>query len=127
LLTASYVVDKIDKTQRVRQSLPPFTTSLLQQAAATSFGFSVKQTMSLAQRLYEEGLITYHRTDSFNLSSSAIEKAREYILTNFGQSYLPEKARVFAKSPKMLKRLTKLFVSVIFPLTKTISPTALEH
>jgi len=100
LLTASYVVDKIEKTQRNRQSLPPFTTSLIQQAAATSFGFSAKQTMSLAQRLYEEGLITYHRTDSFNLASSAIEKAREYIASNFGQNYLPDKARVFAKKSK---------------------------
>ncbi len=100
LLTANYLVDKVEKTQRNRQSLPPFTTSLIQQAAATSFGFSAKQTMSLAQRLYEEGLITYHRTDSFNLASSAIEKAREYIANNFGQNYLPEKARVFAKKSK---------------------------
>lgn len=100
LLTADYIVDKVEKTERNRQSLPPFTTSLIQQAAATSFGFSAKQTMSLAQRLYEEGLITYHRTDSFNLASSAIEKAREYIATNFGKNYLPDKARIFAKKSK---------------------------
>lgn len=100
LLTANYIVDKIEKTQRNRQSLPPFTTSLIQQAAATSFGFSVKQTMSLAQRLYEEGLITYHRTDSFNLAADAIKKAREYIEKNFGKDYLPEKARIFAKKSK---------------------------
>lgn len=100
LLAADYIVDKVEKTERNRQSLPPFTTSLIQQAAATSFGFSAKQTMSLAQRLYEEGLITYHRTDSFNLASSAIEKAREYIATNFGKNYLPDKARVFAKKSK---------------------------
>ncbi len=100
LLTASYVVDQVEKTQRNRQSLPPFTTSLLQQSAATNFGFSAKQTMSLAQRLYEEGLITYHRTDSFNLASSAIEKARQYIGNHFGPNYLPEKARVFAKKSK---------------------------
>lgn len=100
LLTASYVVDKIEKTQRNRQSLPPFTTSLIQQAAATSFGFSAKQTMSLAQRLYEEGLITYHRTDSFNLAADAIQKAREYIASNFGKNYLPDQARIFAKKSK---------------------------
>jgi DNA topoisomerase-1 len=75
LLNATYLVDKVEKMERNRQSLPPFTTSLLQQAAATSFGFSVKQTMSLAQRLYEEGLITYHRTDSFNLASGAVGKS----------------------------------------------------
>jgi len=100
LLTADYLVDKVEKTERNRQSLPPFTTSLIQQAAATSFGFSAKQTMSLAQRLYEEGLITYHRTDSFNLSAGAIEKAREYIVDHFGKDYLPPKARVFAKTSK---------------------------
>lgn len=100
LLQANYIVSGVEKTQRNRQSLPPFTTSLLQQAAATSFGFSAKQTMSLAQRLYEEGLITYHRTDSFNLSSSALDKAREYILQNFGKEYLPDKARIFAKKSK---------------------------
>lgn len=100
LLGANYVVSGVEKTQRNRQSLPPFTTSLLQQAAATSFGFSAKQTMSLAQRLYEEGLITYHRTDSFNLSISALDKAREYIFQNFGKEYLPDKARIFAKKSK---------------------------
>lgn len=100
LLTAHYVVDKVEKTERNRQSLPPFTTSLIQQSAATSFGFSAKQTMSLAQRLYEEGLITYHRTDSFNLAKDAVEKAREYIADHFGKNYLPEKARFFAKKSK---------------------------
>jgi len=100
LLTARYVVDKVEKTERNRQSLPPFTTSLIQQSAATSFGFSAKQTMSLAQRLYEEGLITYHRTDSFNLAKSAVDKAREYIADHFGKNYLPEKARFFAKKSK---------------------------
>ena len=100
LLNATYLVDKVEKMERNRQSLPPFTTSLLQQAAATSFGFSVKQTMSLAQRLYEEGLITYHRTDSFNLASGAVEKARAYITEHFGKNYLPAKARFFAKKSK---------------------------
>lgn len=100
LLNANYLVDKVEKTERNRQSLPPFTTSLIQQAAATSFGYSAKQTMSLAQRLYEEGLITYHRTDSFNLSSAAVDKAREYIAKHFGNDYLPAKARVFDKKSK---------------------------
>lgn len=100
LLKAIYSVTGVEKTQRNRQSLPPFTTSLLQQAAATSFGYSAKQTMSLAQRLYEEGLITYHRTDSFNLATSAVEKAREYIVSNFGKDYLPAKARTFNKTSK---------------------------
>jgi DNA topoisomerase-1 len=100
LLNSTYSVSGVEKTQRNRQSLAPFTTSLLQQAAATSFGYSAKQTMSLAQRLYEEGLITYHRTDSFNLATSALDKARDYIVNNFGKDYLPEKARIFSKTSK---------------------------
>ncbi len=100
LLTAIYSVAKVEKTKRERQSLPPFTTSLLQQAAATSFGYSAKQTMSLAQRLYEEGLITYHRTDSFNLAAGAVASAREHIAKQFGAEYLPAKPRIFAKKSK---------------------------
>ncbi len=129
LLQAVYTVAGVEKTQRNRQSLPPFTTSLLQQAAATSFGFSAKQTMSLAQRLYEEGLITYHRTDSFNLSSSALEKAREYIAHNFGQEYLPDKARIFAKKSKNAQeaheaiRVTDLAINYQSVLSKGASLT----
>jgi len=100
LKDADYIVQSIDKKERRRQSLPPFTTSLLQQSAATTLGFSSKQTMSLAQNLYEEGLITYHRTDSFNLASSAVEMAREYIGKKYGQEFLSKEARVFTKKSK---------------------------
>lgn len=100
LLIASYVVQSIEKVERRRQSLPPFTTSLLQQAAATNCGFSVKQTMTLAQQLYEEGLITYHRTDSYNLASSAVAKAREFIEKEYGKQYLPNQPRYFAQKSK---------------------------
>ncbi|NMA29680.1 MAG: type I DNA topoisomerase [Candidatus Pacebacteria bacterium] len=97
---AKYQVKDLKKIERRRQSLPPFTTSLLQQTAANRFGFSAKQTMSLAQRLYEEGLITYHRTDAFYLATSAVEAARQYITKEFGPDYLPEKARYFSKKNK---------------------------
>lgn len=100
LETAKYTVASVEKVQRARQSLAPFTTSLLQQAAATHFGYSAKQTMSLAQRLYEEGLITYHRTDSFNLSLPAVQKARDYISKHYGAAYVPANARTFAKKSK---------------------------
>lgn len=100
LPSADYKVIEVDKKERKRVSLPPFTTSTLQQKAATLFGYSGKQTMQLAQQLYEEGLITYHRTDSFNLSVSAIAMAREYIQKNMGDAYLPKTARVYAKSSK---------------------------
>ncbi|GHA92201.1 type I DNA topoisomerase [Modicisalibacter luteus] len=68
----------------------PFITSTLQQAASGRLGFSVKKTMTLAQRLYEAGYITYMRTDSTNLSQDAVNGARDYIESEFGKRYLPE-------------------------------------
>jgi DNA topoisomerase I len=100
LRAASYQVKSVEAKQRRRSSLPPFTTSTLQQAAANRLGFTSKQTMRLAQQLYEEGLITYHRTDSFALSQSALDMAREYIGKEYGAQYLPEKPRVFSNSSK---------------------------
>jgi DNA topoisomerase I len=100
LKKADYKVADVIKKERTRASLPPFTTSLLQQNAATKFGFSSKQTMRLAQQLYEEGLITYHRTDSFNLSASSIKMARDYVAETFGEEYLPESSRIFKSKSK---------------------------
>lgn len=100
LKTANYTVTQIEKKERQRQSLPPFTTSTLQQGAANRYGFSSKQTMALAQQLYEEGLITYHRTDSVNLASSALDMARAYISEKYGQDYLPASPRLFAQKSK---------------------------
>ncbi len=73
------------------QSRPPapFTTSTLQQAASTRLGFGVKKTMTLAQRLYEAGYITYMRTDSTNLSADAVSACRQLIQTQYGGDYLP--------------------------------------
>lgn len=95
-----YQVNDVERKQRRRSSLPPFTTSTLQQTAATRLGFTSKQTMTLAQQLYEEGLITYHRTDSFALSKDAVGAARSYIAGRFGDKFVPEKPRVFSKSSK---------------------------
>lgn len=100
LPTANYQVAMVERKKRKRSSLPPFTTSTLQQRAATTLGYSSKQTMRLAQQLYEEGLITYHRTDSVNLSQAAVGMAREHILKTYGQRYLPEKPRYFASKSK---------------------------
>lgn len=100
LRIAEYKVVDVVKKERTRQSLPAFTTSTLQQSASTRYGFSAKQTMALAQQLYEEGLITYHRTDSVNLATSAIEMARGYVSQKFGAEYLPEKPRYFASKSK---------------------------
>lgn len=73
----------------------PFITSTMQQAASTRLGFSVKKTMTLAQRLYEAGHITYMRTDSTNLSKDAIEQVRSHIVENYGDKYLPEQPNAY--------------------------------
>lgn len=97
---ARYVVSNVEQKSRERSSLPPFTTSTLQQAAANRLGFTSKQTMAVAQQLYEEGLITYHRTDSVNLSTQSVMMAREFIGQRFGEKYVPEKPRFFAQKSK---------------------------
>lgn len=88
------VVSRDDKPSKSMPSAP-FITSTLQQAASTRLGFGVKRTMGLAQRLYEAGHITYMRTDSTNLSKEAVENCREYISKNYGDNYLPDKAKVY--------------------------------
>lgn len=97
---AHYQVSSIERKRRERVSLPPFTTSTLQQAAANRLGFTSKQTMSLAQQLYEEGLITYHRTDAVALSQSAIEMARAHIAHHYGSEYVPVQPRRFSTKSK---------------------------
>jgi len=90
LRTASLAITaRDDKPTRSRPNAP-FITSTLQQAASGRLGFSVKKTMTLAQRLYEAGYITYMRTDSTNLSKDAVDNVREFISDEFGARYLPE-------------------------------------
>ncbi len=105
--TAKYAVASIQRKEQKRNPAPPFITSTLQQAASTRLGFSPKRTMMLAQQLYEGvevgpegrvGLITYMRTDSTRISNEAIDAARDYIKTEFGQEFLPKEARHFKKS-----------------------------
>ena len=81
----------VSRESKPTQSKPsaPFITSTLQQAASTRLGFGVKKTMTMAQRLYEAGHITYMRTDSTNLSSEAVNTCREYISKKFGPKYIP--------------------------------------
>ncbi|WP_110687507.1 type I DNA topoisomerase [Salinicola aestuarinus] len=86
----SYTVSDRDTKPTSSKPSAPFITSTLQQAASGRLGFSVKKTMTLAQRLYEAGYITYMRTDSTNLSQDAVAHAREYIEGEFGERYLPE-------------------------------------
>ncbi len=84
---ADYIVENVEKKETKRYPAPPFTTSTLQQAAWQKFHFSAKMTMSLAQRLYEEGLITYHRTDSLNLSDMSLASAKNFITESLGNNY----------------------------------------
>lgn len=100
LLGDSYKVDSIKKTERQRKPYAPFKTSTLQQSAANVFGFPAKRTMSAAQKLFEEGYITYHRTDSLNLAPQFVKSARSYIGKKFGEKYLPEKAIVYKTTVK---------------------------
>ena len=89
------VIKKVEAKKGKLQAPPPFTTSTLQQAANQRLGFSVKKTMTVAQKLYESGLITYMRTDSVNLSNEAINAAREVIASSFGNDYVPAKPNYY--------------------------------
>ena len=84
---ASFSIDEITKKPVKKSPAPPFTTSTLQQEAARKLGYSVSQTMMIAQRLYESGLITYMRTDSVNLSDLALGTTKEAILETYGEKY----------------------------------------
>lgn len=94
-----FIVD-VQQKETKRSSYPPFTTSTMQQAAFRRFGYTGKRTMSLAQRLYEEGYITYHRTDSFNLSDVFLKASRSYIEKEFGKEYLSKDVKVFKTKQK---------------------------
>lgn len=84
---AQYKIESIRKKEIKRSPLPPFTTSTLQQEAWRRFRWPAKMTMRTAQKLYETGNITYHRTDSLNLSSIALDAAQKFITKNYGNNY----------------------------------------
>jgi DNA topoisomerase I len=88
LKNAKYQVETIERKEKKRNPLPPFTTSTLQQTAGYILHYSSKKTMVMAQKLYEKGLITYHRTDSLNLSKESLNLAKSFISKEFGKNYL---------------------------------------
>ncbi|KKU91027.1 MAG: topoisomerase protein [Microgenomates group bacterium GW2011_GWA1_48_10] len=98
---AEYRVSDVQKKEVKRSPYPPFTTSTLQQAASNLMGWSAKRTMQVAQSLYEQGLITYHRTDSMNLSSEAVAAVRQFIGGQYGSNYLPEGPRFYKTKSKV--------------------------
>lgn len=87
LIKAKYQISSIEKKEVKRSPSAPFTTSSLQQEASKKLRYPAKMTMSIAQALYEKGLITYHRTDSLNLSSQALASAQTFITNKFGDKY----------------------------------------
>ena len=104
---AAYTVTKVDRKERRRNPVAPFTTSKLQQEAGRKLGFTAKRTMGIAQSLYEGvdvgkegtvGLITYMRTDSTRVGAEAQEEAKEFITNKYGKEYVPEKPPVYAVS-----------------------------
>ncbi|HEV7292364.1 MAG TPA: type I DNA topoisomerase [Devosia sp.] len=93
-------VTNVEKKPTKRNPYAPFTTSSLQQDASSRVGFSPSRTMQIAQRLYEDGLITYMRTDGVQMAPEAIGMARSVIGKYFGEEYLPEKARIYQTKAK---------------------------
>lgn len=97
---STYKVIDVTKKEVKRNPSPPFTTSTLQQEAARKLGFSAKQTMAVAQGLYEKGFITYMRTDSLNLAKTALAQAQEVIASEFGKQYGLSEPRYYANKSK---------------------------
>lgn len=95
-----YQISSIEKKERKKRPSPPFTTSTLQQQAAHRLHFSAKQTMKLAQDLYEDGHITYMRTDSVNLAEEAIKATRKLVENEYGGKYLPKDAQHYKTRSK---------------------------
>lgn len=130
----NYAIDSITNKTRIRNPLPPFMTSTLQQAAYNTFGFPVKKTMLIAQHLYEGlplkdpstpvALITYMRTDSLRISDTALEQTRSFINKNYTKEYLPSKANVFEKKSK---GKTQDAHEAIRPIDVTLTPEKIKQ
>ena len=111
------VVKSVEAKPATRNPSPPFMTSTLQQEASRKFGMGAKQTMSVAQRLYEAGLITYMRTDGIDMAPEAVTGTRDAIKAKFGADYLPDQPRIYKNKAKNAQeaheciRPTEMFVS----------------
>ncbi len=100
LKTKNFKVLDVTKKEMRRTPPPPYTTSTLQQDGARRMGLSGRRTMQLAQKLYEEGYITYHRTDSVAIADSARKQMTEYVKASFGDKYLPKTPRFYRNTSK---------------------------
>ena len=101
LRNGKFVVESVERREANKNPLPPFITSTLQQTAATRLGFSAKKTMVIAQHLYENGHITYMRTDSVNLSQEALTAAQGWLSKELGEKYALPAPRVFKSTSKL--------------------------
>lgn len=97
---AKYLVKNVEKKKVSKNPPTPFTTSTLQQSANRQLGYSAKQTMTIAQKLYEQGYITYMRTDSLNLSAKFLNEANSWLKDNLGKDYYLDKPRAFKNKNK---------------------------
>lgn len=95
-----FTISSVKKSERKNKPYPPLNTSSLQQSMSNIFGFTARRTMSAAQGLFERGYITYHRTDSLNLSSSFINSVRNFVKKEFRENYLPSKPVVYKTKSK---------------------------
>ena len=100
LAQAEFQVTSVERKPYTRRPAPPFTTSTMQQEANRKLGFTARRTMTAAQSLYENGHITYMRTDSTNLAKVAVEAARQLVSSEYGADFLPESARTYANKVK---------------------------
>jgi DNA topoisomerase I len=128
---ATFVVSKVKEGTRTRKPSPPYTTSTLQQEASSKLRFSARKTMEIAQQLYEgidlgegnpEGLITYMRTDSTNVSEQAQAEARDFISAHYGPEFLPGEAPVYRTRSKMAQEAHE----AIRPTSVNRSPDAIK-
>jgi DNA topoisomerase I len=100
ILNDTFQVDEVKKSERKKNPNPPLKTSTLQQVMSNQYGFTAKKTMMSAQKLFEHGFITYHRTDSLNLAPEFISTTRSFIQTNFGKNYLPDTPNLYKTKEK---------------------------
>jgi DNA topoisomerase-1 len=100
LEATAWIVSEVEKKQTKKKAPTPFKTSTLQQVANSKLGFSAKRTMTIAQKLYEQGHITYMRTDSLNLSSKFLTEAKDYLQSTLGDKYCLNKPNIFKTKAK---------------------------
>lgn len=118
LSESTFAVAKIEEKESRKNPLAPFTTSTLQQEGSKKLRYSAKQTMAIAQGLYEKGLITYMRTDSVNLSKESLEGAKQWIVENLGEQYATDTPRVFKTKSKLAQEAHE----AIRPTNPALSP-----